>query len=314
MSKLLLEEAADWLEKKQDIILENASKKIFNIIPSYKSGKISLEESRETMRRTLRYIISFLRLEDVKIDHNDPVFSYDVIEFEDGIASKRIRSDVALEDLLIGIRIFRDEVWSQIFTYINGKEESKPQAYPYRDFFVLEKRVNHFIHFMINKIAESYYHHFKKVIGSQEQALEKWEKVVESTSDLTLTIPCSEKFASIVRVQAEALSKRLQFNEDEVMDIVMAVGEACDNAIEHGKSEKGVLIKYTITKDELKIEVIDSGPGFNPYGKGTSPPDLLEERGRGIFIMKTLMDKAEIYSKPGEGCVVELIKKRKPKK
>jgi len=148
------------------------------------------------------------------------------------------------------------------------------------------------------------------MLHEQQKALDKWEEVVKSASEIRLKIPCSTEFAAIVRVQAEAIARRVEFSEEEVYDIVTAVGEVCDNSIEHGVSDQGMDVEYTMTENEFRVEVRDYGPGFDPAGKGELPPDMFSEDGRGIFLMRNLMDKVEIESQIGRGTKIVMTKAR----
>lgn len=297
-------DAADWLENNKTTLVDKASKKIFNIIKSYKNGRMPIDESKETMKVVLGYIIDFLRDKAVNLDSDNGLSVGEMVKFEDGIASKRVVYEVELEDLIRGIRIFRDEIWSLIAS--NLKNENVPAG----DFLKLEKRINVFVNYMIARIASKYNKSMAEIIRSQQSDLMKWEQVLRSAHSIELKIPCNGQFVAIVRLQAEAVARRLDYSEDEIQDIKVAVGEACDNAIEHGISEKGVDVHYHLFPEELRIEIIDYGQGFNPTGKGNEPPDLFSERGRGIFLMKSLMDRAELYSKSGEGTMIILAKKR----
>lgn len=301
---MLTREAASWLEKSKEQLVERASKKIYNIIKSYRDGDFPAEESRETMMTTLVYIIAFLRDELDSVRYEEDLSTEGLIQFENGIASKRVVYNIKLEDLLHGIRIFRDEIWNLIASKLDDRQIRAPE------FLKLEKRINVFINHMMARVAGTYNRNLARFIGIQSSDLEKWEEVIKSASNIELKIPCRGEFAAIARLQAEALARRLNYSEEEVHDIKVAVGEACDNAIEHGKSDKGIDIHYHLSAHDLRIEVIDYGCGFDPEGKGEEPPDPLAERGRGIFLMRVLMDKANIYSKPGEGCMTVLTKKR----
>ena len=256
------------------------------------------------MDTILGYIIDFLRDRAICLELDDSFTLNDLVKFENGIASRRVVYEVELEDLIRAIRIFRDEIWNLIASKLDD------QMVEARQFLMLEKRVNVFINYMITRIATSYNSSMSEIINSQQSDLMKWEEVLKSAHNIELKIPCSGQFVAIVRLQAEAIGRRLGFTEEEIQDIKVAVGEACDNAIEHGVSKKGVDIHYHLSPDELRIEVIDYGPGFFPAGRGEEPPDLLAERGRGIFLMKALMDRAELYSKPGEGTMIILTMKR----
>lgn len=308
MAKLLLNQAADWLEEGKEQLVDKSAKKIYNIIRSYRKRGMSVDESRKTMDVILGYIIDFLRDRDFSLGKDNGLLTADLIKFEDGIASRRVVCGIKLRDILRGIKIFRDEIW----IYLSSKmpEEKIPAG----SFFKLEKRINTFINYMMIQVADSYIKNLDILIQLQEDALQGWEEVVKSASSIELKVPCRNEFAAIVRMQAEAIARRVHYDEEEVQDIKTAVGEACDNAIEHGKSEKGIDVHYHLTMEELRIEISDYGSGFDSTGMGEAPPDLFAERGRGIFLMKALMDRVEIFSKPGEGVMVIVSKKRKFKK
>jgi serine/threonine-protein kinase RsbW len=302
---LLLHDVADWLENNKDNIVEKVNSRIYDTIGSYRKGHLPREESVKTMVLTLSFIIDFLRDKQVSIESETSNFMGDLIKFEDGIASQRAIYEIELEDLMHGIRIFREEVWNLIASAVGDRCVNA------QEFIQLEKRINLFINYMTTRIASSYNKTMEEIIGNQESALRKWEEVIKSASSIELKIPCQGEFAAIVRLQAEAIARRLDYPEEEIQDIKVAVGEACDNAIEHGVSPKGIDVHYHLSPEEMQVEIIDYGPGFDPSGKGEEPPDLFAERGRGIFLIKSLMDRTEIYSKPGEGTMIILAKKRK---
>ena len=78
-----------------------------------------------------------------------------------------------------------------------------------------------------------------------------------------------------------------------------------------GGSDKSRLNVSEQKQTEFKVEVQDYGSGFDPTGRGDEPPDLFSERGRGIFLMKHLMDRLEIDSQSGRGTRIIIAKKRK---
>ncbi|MCE1246173.1 MAG: ATP-binding protein [Firmicutes bacterium] len=298
-------DVSGWLEENREHLVKKVNKKIYNIIPSYRRGSMPMEESIKTMDITLGYIIDFLRDKEISPNLENGLITADIIKFEDGIASRRAVYEIELVDLLRGIKIFRDEVWSLIASRLEDKTIEAVE------FLRLEKRINTFMNYMMLRVSESYMRNLGEVLQSQETALMRWEEVVKSASNIELKIPCRPEFAGIVRMQAEAIARRLHYNEEEVQDIKTAVGEACDNSIEHGMSQNGVDVHYHLSMDELQIEVIDYGRGFDSTGKGDEPPDPFAERGRGLFLMKYLMDRVEIYSKAGEGTMMVLAKNRK---
>ena len=99
-------------------------------------------------------------------------------------------------------------------------------------------------------------------------------------------------------------------------NIKLALVEAITNAMEHGHSWDAVkLVEVTIdiNPDELKVMVCDQGPGFNVKAQPdpTDPERLLLERGRGVFLMRAIMDEVQFNDK---GNCVELIKRRAEKR
>ena len=102
-------------------------------------------------------------------------------------------------------------------------------------------------------------------------------------------------------------------DEEGQMEIETALREALANAIVHGNHEdprKSVHVMCRCTpEEEVSIRVQDEGQGFdsNAVPDPTTPEHRLDEHGRGIYLMKTLMD--EIRFEQG-GAVVLMRKKR----
>lgn len=93
--------------------------------------------------------------------------------------------------------------------------------------------------------------------------------------------------------------------EDTIADLAIAVTELINNAIKHGnKLEENKMVSMTLVCDPGKIvvSVADEGNGFNPGGVPSplEEGNLLKEIGRGIFIVRSLIDKVE-FQFPREG-------------
>jgi serine/threonine-protein kinase RsbW len=79
--------------------------------------------------------------------------------------------------------------------------------------------------------------------------------------------------------------------------------EAVNNAILHGNRSnprKNVEVELSFDNNSLKIKVTDEGPGFRPdkVPDPTTPENIEELNGRGIYLMSHLADIIE-YSKKG---------------
>jgi len=98
-------------------------------------------------------------------------------------------------------------------------------------------------------------------------------------------------------------------------DIEIALREALANAVIHGNHEdtgKHVYVGCHVGTDELSVMIRDEGQGFDfsEVPDPTSPDNIKSSHGRGIYLMKTLMD--EVRFERG-GTVVHMRKSlRKP--
>lgn len=128
-----------------------------------------------------------------------------------------------------------------------------------------------------------------------------------------------------MRVEAERLEEargkvtktltRLPMSPDDIFDMTLAGGEAMGNAVDHGRC-KGVFVTLTGFSDRVIMEVTDCGCGFQ-LEDDEEPPERMDtcERGRGIKLMRLLVDSVSIRKKDsGEGTVVKLVKLIKPQK
>ena len=124
----------------------------------------------------------------------------------------------------------------------------------------------------------------------------------------------SSEIENIEKVESftEKISKLLNFSEDERDRIAIAVTEAVNNAIIHGNKldpRKSVSIDISAVRGGIQIVVKDEGEGFDldAVPNPLAPENLLKESGRGIFILKSLMDKVQ-YDFSRGGTQVTMIK------
>lgn len=128
-------------------------------------------------------------------------------------------------------------------------------------------------------------------------------------------ITISSRFENIelVQVIAEHLCETAGLDDDGSHWIGMAVREGVANAIKHGNKldvTKKVFAIFDLTGGELVITISDEGKGFNPkeVSDPLNPQNLMKTSGRGIFYMRTFMDKVDYTFNP-EGGTHLLMKK-----
>lgn len=123
------------------------------------------------------------------------------------------------------------------------------------------------------------------------------------------TFRVGEGALSGARERVGELLGRLPLTPDEVFDLTLAAGEALGNAFDHAGGG-GVLVTVAAYPDRVTIDVADCGCGFE-LSDDEEPPETgaCAERGRGIRLMRLLVDSVTIMPKSaGEGTVVRLVK------
>ena len=94
--------------------------------------------------------------------------------------------------------------------------------------------------------------------------------------------------------------KHLSLKEQEIFNIQLSLEEALVNAVKHGnKLNPNLSAQVSVeAKDgSLIITVIDEGEGFDfkDIPDPTNIDNLQKPSGRGIFLIKKLMDKVEFF-------------------
>lgn len=101
---------------------------------------------------------------------------------------------------------------------------------------------------------------------------------------------------------------------EKFINFQIASSEAIVNAIVHGNKQnpqKKVYVEITIDEHKLELKIKDEGDGFD-VSKLPDPTDesnLYKESGRGIFIIRSLVDEFYIESN-GKGTAMSLLMKK----
>ena len=128
------------------------------------------------------------------------------------------------------------------------------------------------------------------------------------SDNISISIPTKSEYVSVARLTASVLANKIGFDIEEIEDIKVAVGEACNNAVLHGKCNDTYDINFIVSENSFQIEVIDCGNGFKMDEYKAPDLENPKESGLGLFIMKSLMDEVEVKSSDGDGTYIKLIK------
>jgi len=125
---------------------------------------------------------------------------------------------------------------------------------------------------------------------------------------LALSLPRDEETIPVSRHIAVGAMSEIGVTEDCMQDIAIALTEACTNVLKHSGPGDEFEVSLEVDEDGCVIRVVDTGHGFDSKSLGLSHADSSAEQGRGIELMRALVDTVKFISKPEAGTIVHLEK------
>ncbi len=129
-----------------------------------------------------------------------------------------------------------------------------------------------------------------------------------STVAFDLSIPSDVQYIEGVVELARQRCRELKFPAHKCsLNVPVALSEALSNAILRGNESlpgKHVRIRAIVDSGDLIFEVVDEGTGFDVDTSildPTTADNLEREDGRGLFLMRNLMDSVESFVDDGNG-------------
>jgi serine/threonine-protein kinase RsbW len=126
---------------------------------------------------------------------------------------------------------------------------------------------------------------------------------------LTLALPRDEVSVPVARRVLKQAMEVLGVEREVTDDIQLALTEACTNVLDHAGEADEYEISAGINGDMCVIEVTDRGAGFDASDLGHAEASTQAEGGRGIQLMRALVDRLEFSSDSKAGNVVHLEKR-----
>ena len=123
------------------------------------------------------------------------------------------------------------------------------------------------------------------------------DKAIDTES---LVISSDQNELTKVENLSNRISKKVSLSEGKSDNLAIVLTELVNNAIVHGNKnqpQKKVTIKVFYFDTYVKVSVKDQGNGFDPSGlkDPRNPENIWKESGRGIFLVKNLVDKVEFH-------------------
>ena len=140
---------------------------------------------------------------------------------------------------------------------------------------------------------------------------------------VTLEFSSALEMLDVVQLVSDHVGRSVGLDDDSVHWVAVVTRESVINAIKHGNRgnpSKHVFVDFAVAESErcpeLRISVRDQGEGFDPatLPDPLAPDNLLKAHGRGIFLIRSFMDRVELRRVPGGGMEIVMAKRGIPPK
>jgi serine/threonine-protein kinase RsbW len=148
-----------------------------------------------------------------------------------------------------------------------------------------------------------------------------FEETTDSSENLfRLSLPAHLSYIGVARRAIEALGEQYGLSDDDRNSLKLAVGEACNNAVQYGnlphafqerpKDNRNILVVCRVlpthdVPEFVEVDIITQGTDFHPsQGEFTMPTaESLAEHGRGLALIKLIMDSVDFLTEDGHQIV-----------
>ncbi|MGH3743819.1 MAG: ATP-binding protein [Mycobacteriales bacterium] len=131
---------------------------------------------------------------------------------------------------------------------------------------------------------------------------------------LTLCLPHEAASVPLARTVAADVLGTVGFVRAEISDVELALSEACGNVIRHSRVGDAYEVHLKVRGDVVSIDVEDEGPGFPDQLLSGPDGDVSgdAETGRGILLMRALVDELRFERAEGDGSIVRMSRTLHP--
>jgi serine/threonine-protein kinase RsbW len=133
----------------------------------------------------------------------------------------------------------------------------------------------------------------------------------EECPSAVLTIPSHPRMLSVARAFVESVCTARQVDAMTIQAIVLATGEAVTNVVRHAHCNQPNLsfeIRCLVSQDTVEVVICDQGEPFDLSQVPHLNPGELRVGGRGVYLMRVLMDEMTCQSLGARGNRLRLVK------
>jgi len=124
---------------------------------------------------------------------------------------------------------------------------------------------------------------------------------------VSLYLPRDELTVPVARHIVRDALREVGVTSECTIDVEIALSEACTNVLKHAGPGDAYELTLELEDDECTIRVVDRGHGFDSEAFAAGD-DSAAEQGRGIVLMRALVDRVLFTSRPEAGTTVHLQK------
>jgi serine/threonine-protein kinase RsbW len=126
----------------------------------------------------------------------------------------------------------------------------------------------------------------------------------------SLRLPRDAVTVPLVRTICRDAMGRLGVTPGCQGDVALALTEACANVVQHaGGDDNEYDVHIEFTGGICHIRVLDKGPGIDLRDSAWTETILDQDSGRGIVLMRLMVDRIAFESRPEDGTIVHLQKR-----
>ena len=136
--------------------------------------------------------------------------------------------------------------------------------------------------------------------------------MASQTPPWTLTLPSDLRQLALARAFVEAVCQVGGLDRAATDAVVLAAHEAINNVIRHAhrnRPDATVQVQCFLGPDGLEIRLLDEGAPFDLAAVPHLDPGELRIGGRGVFLMRTLMDELSCQPRGDRGNTLRMVKR-----
>jgi serine/threonine-protein kinase RsbW len=131
---------------------------------------------------------------------------------------------------------------------------------------------------------------------------------------VTLTLPTDLRMLSVARAFVEAVCQAHGLDKSNTHAFVLATAEAVSNIIRHAhrhRPDAQFQIECRFRTDAFEVAFLDEGDPFDISAVPHLDPTELRVGGRGVYLMRALMDELTCQPRGERGNTLRMVKHRK---